>query len=92
MASRRSFLDLKISVLRALVDGETLPTRIMYRCHLNWVNLNNVMSSLILGGFVKESVSKGLKRPRKEYMITPRGVETLNEYSQLEKIFNINIV
>jgi len=73
-SSRRSRLDIYFDLLQVLELGVDKPTRIMYSANLSWKTLNEILSTLISKGFIKEVYVKTSKR----YRITEIGHNALS--------------
>ena len=83
---RRSKMEVKIDIMKAIADGSGRPTHIMYRSNLSWAVMRNVMKVLEQQGLV---ISKEIEG-RRNYVLTDKGVRVLQTYSsvknQLESI------
>jgi predicted transcriptional regulator len=77
--SRRSKLELRMDILRAIMDGAEGPTQIMYMANLSWILLCDHLVALNEQGFVAE---KSLGN-RKKYALTDRGTEIVGAYLNL---------
>ncbi|MFC1803605.1 winged helix-turn-helix domain-containing protein [Thermoproteota archaeon] len=88
---RRSKLEIMIDVLNIIQNGETKPTRIMYRANLSWKLLNGVLDSLISQGLVESINIRELgrrrdKRTNIKYSITSKGRSVLRYFSTANKL------
>lgn len=83
MGSRRSKFELALDLLNVIIDGETKPTRIMYKANLSWRSLNELLIPLVKNGLVEESVIESPKKSRKRYEITGKGRNVVNYYRNL---------
>lgn len=81
---RRSAFQIRIDVLNTIKKGLKKPTRIMYSVNMSWAPLQNVLSSLMSSGFIREIDSMNDKRSPRQYEITQRGLNVLN-YLDKEK-------
>jgi predicted transcriptional regulator len=92
MSVRRSKLDIMLSVLSTVKDGVDKPTRIMYAANLTWNPLKEVMSSMVKQEFLREIEVPGIKRSRKRYEVTEKGVNVLTYFEGASKILDIEKV
>lgn len=77
--SRRSQLEIRMDILRAIMEGAEGPTQIMYKANLSWILLCDHLSALGDQGFVGEkSVGN-----RKKYSLTGKGIEIVGAYLNL---------
>ena len=74
--NRRSRLDIYFDVLKAAERGVDKPTRIMYETNLSWRVLNEILSTLVSKGFIREEPVKKFKR----YHITDKGLNALSHH------------
>ena len=77
--SRRSQLEIRMDILKAISAGAEGPTQIMYKANLSWILLCEHLSSLTEQGFVEEK----LVGNRKKYWLTTRGNEIVSSYMNL---------
>ena len=73
---KRSRLERYFDILKAISNGETKPTRIMYKANLSWDSLQTFFESLLAQAFIRVDTVKASKR----YSITPKGQRALNYY------------
>jgi predicted transcriptional regulator len=73
---KRSRLERYFDILKAISNGETKPTRIMYKANLSWDSLQTFFESLLEQAFIQVDTVKASKR----YSITPKGQRALNYY------------
>ena len=78
---RRSLLQIKVDILRAVESGYGKPTQIMYRANLSWNVLQAQLKSFIESGML-EVESYGSRR---RYLITPKGTEMVLSYQKVVK-------
>jgi predicted transcriptional regulator len=79
VVSRRSQLEIRMDILRAIMEGAEGPTQIMYKANLSWILLCDHLSALGEQGFVGEkSVGN-----RKKYSLTGKGIEIVGAYLNL---------
>jgi predicted transcriptional regulator len=77
--SRRSQLEIRMDILKAIRAGAEGPTQIMYKANLSWILLCEHLSSLTEQGFVEEKAVGN----RKKYWLTTRGNEIVTSYMNL---------
>ena len=78
---RRSLLQIKVDILRAVENGYGKPTQIMYRANLSWNVLQTQLRSFIESGML--SVEEYGSRRR--YLITAKGSEMIESYQKVVK-------
>ena len=76
---RRSLLQIKVDILRAVENGYGKPTQIMYRANLSWNVLQAQLKSFIESGML-EVQEYGSRR---RYLITPKGSEMIESYQKV---------
>jgi len=77
--NRRSQLEIRMDIMRAIMEGAEGPTQIMYKANLSWLLLCDHLSALGQQGFVGEkSVGN-----RKKYSLTGKGIEIVGAYLNL---------
>lgn len=77
--SRRSQLEIRMDILRAIMEGAEGPTQIMYKANLSWILLCDHLVALSEQGFVGEKTIGN----RKKYSLTGRGIEIVSAYLNL---------
>ena len=77
--SRRSQLEIRMDILRAIMEGAEGPTQIMYKANLSWILLCDHLSALGEQGFVGEKAVGN----RKKYSLTGKGIEIVGAYLNL---------
>jgi len=78
---RRSLLQIKVDILRAVEGGYGKPTQIMYRANLSWNVLQTQLRSFLQSGML-EVEEYGSRR---RYLITPKGSEMVDSYQKVVK-------
>lgn len=78
---RRSLLQIKVDILRAVESGYGKPTQIMYRANLSWNVLQAQLKSFLESGML-EVEEYGSRR---RYLITAKGVEMVDSYQKVVK-------
>jgi predicted transcriptional regulator len=79
---RRSHLEMRMDVLRAVREGADGPTQIMYRANLPWGIFCEHVKSLVQNGLLSERRDGD----RKKYDLTGKGAEILEAYSGLVEV------
>jgi predicted transcriptional regulator len=78
---RRSLLQIKVDILRAVENGYGKPTQIMYRANLSWNVLQTQLKSFLDSGMLLvESYGS-----RRRYLITDKGTEMIDSYQKVVK-------
>lgn len=80
MSKRRSKLELYLEVLRAINKGVNKPTNIMYKCNLSWMNLREILNSLLGQNLINVVMEDG----RRLYRLTERGREVLEYFNKAQ--------
>jgi len=78
---RRSLLQIKVDILRAVESGYGKPTQIMYRANLSWNVLQAQLRSFLQSGMLEVEVYGS----RRRYLITPKGSEMVDSYQKVVK-------
>lgn len=89
MATRRSKLEIMLSVLSVVRDGVDKPTRIMYATNLSWNPAQEVLSRLVEEGLLGVYDEPSQKRSRKRYHVTERGLHVLNYLKGAEALISL---
>ena len=92
MSVRRSKLDIILSVLSTVKEGVDKPTRIMYATNLSWNPLKEVLSSLVKQELLSEIEVPRIKRSRRRYEVTEKGVNVLTYFERASEILDIEKV
>jgi predicted transcriptional regulator len=77
--TRRSQLEIRMDILRAIMEGAEGPTQIMYKANLSWILLCDHLGALSEQGFVGEKTVGN----RKKYSLTGKGIEIVGAYLNL---------
>jgi predicted transcriptional regulator len=88
---RRSKLEIMITVLEAIQNGESKPSRIMHYANISWNKLNLVIDSLLSQELVSQ---RNLEEPRRKkdkrstigYFITPKGQNVLRRFHKEKSV------
>lgn len=89
MSSRRSKLEILLSVLSAIRDGEDKPTRIMYAANMSWNPTQEVLAELVEDGLVQTREESGGKKTKRRYDITEKGLNVVNYFEGAKALINI---
>lgn len=76
---RRSVLQIRVDILRVIMEGYGKPTQIMYKANLSW----NVLQSQLKSFLETEMLTVEEYGSRKKYTITPKGVEMVRSYQKV---------
>ena len=79
VVSRRSLLEIRMDILRAIMEGAEGPTQIMYKANLSWNPFCDHLTALGDQGFVGENAVGS----RKKYSLTGKGNEIVGAYLNL---------
>ena len=82
-SSRRSQLEIRMDILRSILEGAEGPTQIMYNANLSWTLLCDQLETLGRQGFVGEKDVGS----RKKFSLTDKGIEIVSVYLNLWKEF-----
>lgn len=74
--SRRSQLEIRMDILRAIMEGGKGPTQIMVKANLSWILAVDHLNYLTDQGFVREKTVGN----RKKYSLTGKGIEVVGAY------------
>lgn len=88
ISRRRSRLEVKISILRAISQGATRQTHIMYRSNLSWSFANMFIRILEKQGLISTVVVRG----RKNFTLTDRGKRALEAYTTVTRELDLETV
>lgn len=86
LRKRRSKLGITLTVLNAINDGVTKPTRIMYVANMSWRPFQEILTNLAEQGLVNKTVISGNKRSARRYTITEKGVEVIEYYKDMKDL------
>ncbi len=74
---RRSDLRIFFDVLRAIERGTRKPTRIMYRSNVCRNRITLILDHMVREGLVAIQLEPKMKRVRRLYALTPKGLEAI---------------
>jgi predicted transcriptional regulator len=76
---RRSVLQIRVDILRVIMEGYGKPTQIMYKANLSW----NVLQSQLRSFLETNMLTVEEYGSRRKYAITPKGVEMVRSYQKV---------
>lgn len=77
--ARRSQLEIRMDMLKAVKEGAEKPTQIMYKANLSWVALQSHLKSLIEKGLLQWAADG----TRKRYELTTKGATIMYSYGKI---------
>lgn len=89
VTTRRSKLEIMLTVLRAVDEGETKPTKIMYASNMSWNLTQRVFSDLVKQGLLEVRENPGSKRSTRRYVITEKGKNVLRYFEGAKALLQI---
>ncbi len=84
---RRSVLELKIEILRAIAEGATKQSQVIQRSNISWSMAQNFIKRLESQGLIESKRTGG----RKTFDITERGKRVLNSYLSMIRELELDI-
>ena len=79
--TRRSRLEICMSMMRVVLNGEDKPTRIMYATNTSWTTLNDYLEYLVAHGFIASTIVGKSRR----FTATKECAEVLNAYNFIKE-------
>ena len=89
MTTRRSRLEIMLTILRAVKGGVEKPTRIMYAATLSYIRTQRLLQKLVSQGRLNEKFDTGSSKSRKLYEITVKGCNVLNYFEGANDLIDI---
>jgi predicted transcriptional regulator len=89
LTQRRSRLDIMMTVLGAIRDGVDKPTRIMYTANMSWNSTQKVFEDLLEQDLIFVTEEPGLKRAKKRYHITEKGLNVLQYFEGAKSLIQV---
>jgi predicted transcriptional regulator len=89
MSTRRSKLEIMLTMLRAVREGVEKPTRIMYAANLAYFPTQRLLQSLVRQGLLNEKFDAGSGRSKKLYEITVKGCNALAYFEGASDLIDI---
>ena|SRR2546426_1672311 len=77
--SRRSMLQIRMEILRVVMNGSGKPTQIMYKANLSWSVLQSQLR-LFLQSDLLNATAYGSRR---KYSITDKGIDLVKSYERV---------
>jgi len=69
-----------VDILKVMAEGNSKPTRIMYKANLSWTKLEECLGFLGERGLIKSVIEdQGVR-----YKVTERGMEALDYFGKME--------
>ncbi|GAG95182.1 unnamed protein product [marine sediment metagenome] len=87
-AIRRSRLGLKLSILRACMDGIEKPTRLMNATNMSWTLSQELIKGLVDAGYLELIRLGPNNRSNRRYHITEKGKNVLIYLRKTEDLIN----
>jgi predicted transcriptional regulator len=79
MQGRRSLLQMRVDILRVVMQGYGKPTQIMYKANLSW----NVLQSQLRAFLEADLLKVEEYGSRRMYRVTQKGAEMVRSYQQV---------
>jgi len=76
---RRSLLQIRVDILRVVMQGYGKPTQIMYKANLSWNVLQSQLRAFLETGLLSVEVYGS----RHRYQITEKGAEMVRSYQKV---------
>ena len=89
LTQRRSKLDIMMTVLGAIRDGVDKPTRIMYTANMSWNSTQKIFEDLLEQDLIYITEKPGLKRAKKRYHITEKGLNVLQYFEGAKSLIQV---
>ncbi len=89
VTTRRSKLDIMLTVLKAISEGEQKPTKIMYASNMSWNLTQRIFADLVRQGFLTVRENPESKRSTKRYEITEKGMNVLKYFDGAKALLQI---
>ena len=89
MSTRRSRLEIMLTILRAVKGGVEKPTRIMYATNLAYLPTQRLLQSLVRQGLLNERFDPESSRSKKLYEITVKGCNALSYFDGVNDLIDI---
>ena len=80
-AVRRSQLETRMDMLRAVHDGAEGPTQVMYKANLSWSALQENLAKLLAVGLLSEEKLGS----RRRYVLTEKGMGVLRNFDLIQE-------
>jgi predicted transcriptional regulator len=84
---RRSVLELKIEILRAISEGASKQSHIVQKSNISWSMAQNFIRRLEMQGLIETKRLKG----RKSFAISERGTRVLNSYLSMIRGLELDV-
>ena len=87
---RRSKLEIMLTVLGAVRDGEKKPTKIMYAANMSWNLTQRIFRDLVEQGLLEMREEPKGKRVIRRYELTEKGLNVLQYFEEANALLNIS--
>jgi predicted transcriptional regulator len=84
VSRRRSRLEVKISILKAISDGATRQTQIMHHSNLSWSFARTIIRDLERQGLISTAALKG----KRNFILSERGKRALIAYTAVTVVLD----
>ncbi len=85
---RRSHLEIRMDMLKAVLEGSDVPTQIMYKANLSWITLLKHLKALLEREFLRETQTGS----RKKYELTQKGLNWMRSYTKVVEEMQLNSI
>ena len=92
MQTRRTRLEILLSVLNAIKDGENKPTRIMYATNMSWTPTKKILTRLVERGFIDVTEEPSSGRSKRRYDINEKGMQVIRYFNGAQELLTSNLV
>jgi predicted transcriptional regulator len=92
MPPRRSKLEIMLTVLSAVRNGEGKPTKIMYATNLSWVPTQKMLSDMVEQGLLIKREYPKRKRSKTRYEISEKGIRILDYFEKAEDVIGMDLI
>ena len=89
MSTRRSRLEIMLTILKAVKEGVEKPTNIMYTANLSYVPTQRILQSLERQGLLNKRYETVIGRSMKRYEITEKGHNALTYFEKAGELVDI---
>jgi len=76
---RRSLLQIRVDILRVVMEGYGKPTQIMYKANLSWNVLQSQLKAFLEAGLLRVEEYGS----RRRYQITEKGTDMVRSYQRV---------
>ncbi len=76
---RRSLLQIRVDILRVIMEGYSKPTQIMYKANLSW----NVLQAQLRSFLQSDMLTVEEYGSRRRYAVTKKGADMVRSYQKV---------